>query len=221
MQQLNAVLSYVACTCCRRVELSRHFGLTRNGTCRACDVCRGEAEVAAVDPDTARKLLKLVKTARCKGFFEISTLARVFTGSSKQKKLKTLPWFGNFAEYSSEDLGLWLQQLVARGLLAVNTSSRFRVPTVTSEGLIFCLTGVEELSDEMRSLYTAVQKYRARKARAGKMAAWKIFPDSLFKSLMLRMPTTREELEETKGWGKREVREYGDDILSMISAASH
>merc|ERR1712099_8115 len=129
---------------------------------------------------------QLTNQARSRGLFELSTLAEMFAGSATQMMVRTLPWFGKLSEHSSDEIFAWLEQLIARGLLAVNTSSRFRVPTLTSKGYLFLLTGVEELGDlgdKMTSLCTEIQKYRILKAKESNKRPYDVISMSNFQFL--------------------------------------
>lgn len=69
---------------------------------------------------------------------------------------------------------------------------------------------------EKRVLEILKQKRREIAQREGK-ELFKIFHNSVLEATAEALPKTKEELAEIRGWGKKKIEKYGDEIIAIIN----
>lgn len=72
-------------------------------------------------------------------------------------------------------------------------------------------------TDDNAQIYEALKKYRLETAKKENIKAYWVFTNEELNSLIEKMPKTKEELLQIKGFGQKKVEKYGDDILAILN----
>jgi ATP-dependent DNA helicase RecQ len=74
-----------------------------------------------------------------------------------------------------------------------------------------------EWDEEQTALRERLREYRRATSTAEGIPAYRVFPDATLDDLVLRRPSTYDELLACAGIGPTKLERYGDDILGVIS----
>jgi len=77
------------------------------------------------------------------------------------------------------------------------------------------LASVEEETNH-QELYRSLLSWRSEKAKELKVADQKIFPHKVIMELSKKLPTSKKELQEIKGVGKKIIENFGAEIITII-----
>ena len=246
--RLEKMVEYGAATTCRRRLLLEYFGEIRQGeNCAACDVCLIDApaghktggmpedkEAAQFDgTEIAQKVLSAV--VRTGGRFGAAHIVGVLRGSRSRRVLELghdkLTVHGIAREMASEELRDLVDQLVAKGLLAVATGE---YPTlyVTETGkkflknrdtvtLVRSSIGRNEQNvpaDAANAdLYEKLRVVRRKLAGDQGIPAYMVFSNATLRDMASHMPQTRDAMLNIRGIGPTKYSQFGDHFLSVIA----
>ncbi len=93
-------------------------------------------------------------------------------------------------------------------LLKYQIESRYIEPIITLE---------EEMKNDDLEIKENLKKYRLQKSREENNKPYIIFNDRTLDELIIKKPTTKEELLNIEGVGQYRVQKYGEDILNIIN----
>ncbi len=71
-----------------------------------------------------------------------------------------------------------------------------------------------------REVFELLRAWRADTARTASVPAYVVFPDATLTGIAQARPSTLEELMAVNGVGLKKLEQYGDDVLTIVAAAS-
>ncbi len=222
-------------------------GVEACGVCRDAEA-RAAAGTADEDRTTdALKVLSCVARLQCQGRLQgRARVSAVLTGSRSvdilDRGLDRLSTYGLLASVGTAGVDRLVDVLVDRGLLAFTAEER-PVLYLTEEGSAY-LQSREPLmlAPGARGASAApgapgrgrafgsgggpvdealFQRLRdVRRELAGDSPAYVVATNACLEEICRRRPTTREELLEVPGMGRRKVERYGDELLEAVRQAA-
>jgi len=237
VDQMRAIASSAIC---RHRALSEHFGQAyARDDCGACDVCLGEAELAADSTTIARKILSAVaRTGQRSGAAHV---ADVLCGRATQRVVERghdrLSTFGILSECRRMEVLSYIDQLVALGVLE-RGADKYQLITFGRSGRRVmrgeegvALRAVQGRSrrgagqpqplgpDEMR-VFERLRTLRKREADRRGVAPFVIFNDATLRMLASVRPSSPERFLRIHGIGRRKAEEFGERFLAEIRAGA-
>jgi len=239
---LDAMLALCETVECRRVQLLAYFG-EASAACGNCDTCLSPPE--SVDGTVpAQKLLStVVRLQRERNQkFGAGQLIDILLGKRtprvEQNKHDELSTFGIGSELSEPEWRGVVRQLLAQGLLAVNTDG-FGTLIIT-EASALVLSGARgvslrkeperqakrstrtikagsDLAPEAASRFEVLRAWRAAEAKEQGVPAYVVFHDATLREIATGRPTTLAGLSTMSGVGEAKLEKYGDKILEAIA----
>ncbi len=76
----------------------------------------------------------------------------------------------------------------------------------------------DDLNSKEKQIYSYLNQWRNEKSEALKLKKFMICHNSELIDLAMFKPTTLDELQQIKGFGKQKAARFGDDILSILNA---
>ncbi len=246
LEKLNQMMAYGAATQCRRVFLLEYFGEYHpSGNCGGCDYCRDQKTNRVIpeepgDPLLAIKILSGV--ARLKGRFGLGMAVRMLAGSKEKAmgkfRLDRLSTYGLLSGFNQEQIGKWVQELMARGFIRQDLTElgekSYRVLVLTPQGLeamkkrekislspVPSPKKVEEIRparDYQRDLFDQLRRLRADLARIQGLPPYCIFQDRTLREMASRIPDTPEKMRSIVGVGEVTFKKYGNRFLEVIAS---
>ncbi|OZI67187.1 DNA helicase RecQ [Bordetella genomosp. 11] len=245
-QQLDAMLGLCETVECRRVRLLAYFG-QQITACGNCDVCLDppqawDGTVAAQKVLSAVYRLWKERGQRYGAGHIIDILRGKTTDRVNQYGHHTLSVFGVGADLSDSAWRGVLRQLLAQGLLTVDTEGygtlalteasrdvlkgerqlmlRRESPKAARAGKSAGTRSrapVAELPADAQPVFEALRAWRAGVARNHGVPAYVIFHDATLREIALARPETADELGGISGVGARKLEAYGDEILECVA----
>ncbi|CAN5316357.1 DNA helicase RecQ [soil metagenome] len=239
-QHLDAMLALCETVECRRVQLLGYFGQTSE-PCGNCDTCLSPPE--SFDGTVpAQKLLSTVvrlwreKNQRFGAGHLIDVLLGRDTERIRQHGHAELKTYGIGTELSDQEWRGVVRQLLAQGLLAVNSDGYGTlVITDASAGVLDGSRpvmlrrevarpvkapkskGAAELPEGARPLFERLREWRAGVAREQGMPAYIVFGDATLRGIALTQPTTLAALGTISGVGEKKLESYGAGVLAVVN----
>jgi ATP-dependent DNA helicase RecQ len=241
-QHLDAMLALCETVTCRRVQLLNYFGQASQ-PCGNCDTC-------LVPPESwdgtvaAQKLLStVVRLHRERGQrYGAGHLIDILLGREndrvRQFRHDELTTFGIGTELSEQEWRGVVRQLLAQGLLAVNSDGYGTLvitdasAEVLGGGRTVSLrreperavkaakrTAGAELPEAARPLFEQLREWRAGVAREQGVPAYIVFGDATLRGIALTRPATLDELATISGVGEKKLESYGEGVLEVVAAA--
>jgi ATP-dependent DNA helicase RecQ len=239
-QHLDAMLALCETVECRRVQLLGYFGQTST-PCGNCDTCLSPPESWDGTVPAQKLLSTVVRLWREKHQrFGAGHLIDVLLGRDTER-IRTnghdaLTTFGIGTELSDQEWRGVVRQLLAQGLLAVNTDGYGTLvitdasAEVLSGGRIVMLRreivrptraakskGGAELPVEAQPLFEALRAWRAAVARDQGVPAYIVFGDATLRGIALTRPGTIAELGTISGVGEKKLESYGAGVLAVVA----
>lgn len=81
-------------------------------------------------------------------------------------------------------------------------------------------TPQEGLSDAQRLFYQRMREWRAGKAEEQGVPVFIVATNKLMRAIAIKMPVTLEALKDIKGFGKKKLERYGNEIVEMARTFS-
>jgi len=240
-QHLDAMLALCETVTCRRVQLLRYFG-QESVACGNCDTCLSPPE-SWDGTVPAQKLLSTVvrlwreKNQRFGAGHLIDVLLGRETDRIRQHGHSELTTYGIGTDLSEQEWRGVVRQLLAQGLLAVNTDGYGTLvitdasAEVLSGGRTVSLrrevlrptkaakrtAAGAELPEAARPLFEKLREWRAGVSRAQGMPAYIVFGDATLRGIALTQPTTLAELGTVSGVGEKKLESYGAGVLAVVA----
>ena len=242
LARLNDLWGFACGVVCRHRFLVEHFGgeWTHGENCGACDVCLGELESEPEAVVVAQKILSCV--VHCRQSFGAAHVTNVLRGS-KNAKLTQLghdqfTTFGLLQERSQSEVRSYIDQLVAKGLLAV-APGQYPTLGMTREG-VAVMKGEEQVElfrppapkkkaarsrpapilddpELDQDLVERLRGLRRRLARERGVPPYLLFNDRTLVDLAGKRPTTESELLAVDGIGAKKAADLGELLFDCIS----
>jgi ATP-dependent DNA helicase RecQ len=242
-QKLDALLGYCETTRCRRQVLLAYFGDTLETPCGNCDTCLSPA-VTFDGTEAARKALSCVYRTgeRFGAGHVIDVLLGAETERMRELGHDSLSVYGIGKEFSRTEWRSILRQLVATGLLVVDTAGHGgmhlgpdcravlrgekRIELRREEGRkrktaaerAAKRAGAAGLGDDAgdRALFEALRARRATLAKAQGVPPYVIFHDTTLIEIARRKPRSLADLAGITGIGQAKLERYGQIFIGVV-----
>jgi ATP-dependent DNA helicase RecQ len=239
---LDAMLALCETVECRRVQLLAYFGETST-PCGNCDTCLAPPEAWDGTVPAQKLLSTVVRLARERNQkFGAGQLVDILLGRMTaritQNRHDSLSTFGIGSELTEQEWRGVVRQLLAQGLLAVNSDGFGTL--VTTEASSAVLTGsravmlrreperparaskarrvaIADLPQEQVPVFDALRAWRAAEAKEQGVPAYVVFHDATLREIAAGKPTTLDQLGTMTGVGANKLAKYGDAILEVLS----
>ncbi len=241
---LDAMLALCETVQCRRMQLLAYFGETST-PCGNCDTCLTPPE-SWDGTIPAQKLLSTVvrlqreRNQRFGAGHLIDILLGRQTPRVDQYGHDELSTFGIGTELSEAEWRGVVRQLLAQGLLAVNSDGFGTL--VLTEASAAVLAGerrvdlrrepertsgraarktksvVADLPAEAQELFEALRAWRAAEAKEQGVPAYVVFHDATLRELAVGRPSSLEGLGTVTGVGEAKLAKYGESLLEVLAA---
>ena len=240
---LDAMLALCETVQCRRMQLLAYFGETST-PCGNCDTCLSPPE--SVDGTVpAQKLLStIVRLERERGQrFGAGHLIDILLGKSTprivQNRHDEISTFGIGTDMSDQDWRGVVRQLLAPGLLAVNSDGygTLVITPLSAEVLSGARqvslrkeverppkrsaksrVAVANLPAEAVSVFDALRAWRASEAKEQGVPAYVIFHDATLREVATLRPASLEQLGTVTGVGETKLAKYGQGLLDVLAS---
>jgi ATP-dependent DNA helicase RecQ len=239
-QHLDAMLALCETISCRRVQLLRYFGQDSE-PCGNCDTCLSPPE-SWDGTVPAQKLLSTVvrlwreKNQRFGAGHLIDVLLGRDTERIRSNRHSDLATYGIGTELGEQEWRGVVRQLLAQGLLAVNTDGYGTLvitdasAEVLSGGRTVMLrrevaraprakksSAGAELPEAARPLFERLREWRAGVAREQGVPAYIVFGDATLRGIALTQPSSLAELGGISGVGEKKLESFGAGVLAVVA----
>ncbi|HEY3297375.1 MAG TPA: DNA helicase RecQ [Armatimonadota bacterium] len=240
--KLNALLGFCETAVCRRRVLLEYFGNELAEPCGNCDTCLEPVETWDGTTAAKKAIFCVFQTGQR---FGVTHLVDILTGKDTEriKKLNhdTLSAYGKGTELSPAEWSSVFRQLVAMGLLSVDTE-QYGGLTLTPESQEVMKNGltVNLRKDPLprrakkrkergkldsttsgpndEALWDALRALRTSLARESGVPPYVIFHDSTLTQMVELRPSNPEEFAGILGVGERKLARYGEAFLEILNA---
>jgi ATP-dependent DNA helicase RecQ len=244
-QKLNALLGYCETAACRRQVLLNYFGEEMPAPCGNCDTCLEPVETWDGTAAARKALFSSYQTGQRFGASYLADLLTGSdTPRVRQFGHDRVSAFGGGKELSGKEWVSIFRQLVALGHLTVDAegkgsllltpsgmavlqqqaSVRLRKDPLPTRGArekktrLKPSTVIAEISDPRdRALWEALRALRLAIAHEENVPSFVIFHDSTLREILLRRPTTLEEMALISGIGEHKLAHYGPQFLEALT----
>ncbi len=243
--KLDALLGYCEAATCRRVVLLDYFG-ERTGPCGNCDTCLVPPVLWDGTVAAQKFLSGVIRTGQRFGAGHVIDL---LVGRSTERMTALehdqLPTFGVGADLDEQAWRGVARQLVAQGLLTVDSSAYgalrvtpaaqpvlrgelrldLRRPTPRPAGRASggrrrrggsAQTAGASLAGADAGLFESLRTERKSIADEQGVPAYVVFHDATLREIATRRPVTVEQLLEVPGIGAAKAERYGERILAVV-----
>ncbi|MFP7834848.1 DNA helicase RecQ [Marisediminicola sp. LYQ134] len=240
---LDAMLALCETVECRRMQLLAYFG-EKSTPCGNCDTCLSPPE--SVDGTVpAQKLLStIVRLQRERNQkFGAGQLIDILLGNSTprvvQNKHDELSTFGIGTELSEQEWRGVVRQLLAQGLLAVNSDGYGTLVITDDSAAVLAgqrpvklrreperqarrssraVKAGADLAPAALPVFDKLRAWRATEAKEQGVPAYVIFHDATLREIATGLPTTLAQLGTMSGVGESKLEKYGAGILEVLAA---
>lgn len=243
---LDAMLALCETVACRRVQLLAYFG-EASEPCGNCDTCLSPPESWDGTIPAQKLLSTVVRLARERNQkFGAGQIIDILLGRSTaritQNRHEELSTYGIGAELSEQEWRGVVRQLLAQGLLAVNSDGFGTL--VTTEASASVLGGsrsvplrrelerpakatrsrrtgaaAADLPAEAVSVFEKLRAWRAAESKEQGVPAYVIFHDATLREIATGSPASIEQLGTMSGIGANKLAKYGEAILAVLGQA--
>jgi ATP-dependent DNA helicase RecQ len=239
-QKLEALLGYCETVRCRRQVLLEYFGETLERPCGNCDTCL-EPVQGFDGTEAAQKLLSAIyRTGQRWGAGHvIDVLTGTQTEKTDRQRHETLTVWGIGKDLSREDWRSITRQLIAHGLIALDTeghgtlrlTDRVR-PVLRGEERLTLRRDPRTKGGRKRgsgapraaladpaaeALFQALKAWRKETAAAQGVPPYVIFHDSTLAAIAEAQPTTQSALATLPGVGASKLERYAHGVLAVVA----
>ena len=239
---LDAMLALCETVQCRRMQLLAYFG-EASTACGNCDTCLTPPESWDGTVPAQKLLSTVVRLQRERDQkFGAGHLVDILLGKQTprvdQYGHDSLSTFGIGTELGEQEWRGVVRQLLAQGLLAVNSDGfGTMVITEASAGVLAgtrpvrlrrepertatraarkAKSVVADLPAEAQSRFEALRNWRAAQAKEQGVPAYVIFHDATLRELATRVPSSIEALGTVTGVGESKLAKYGEQLLGVL-----
>jgi ATP-dependent DNA helicase RecQ len=241
-QHLDAMLALCETIQCRRVQLLAYFG-EQSTACGNCDTCLNPPEGWDGTVPAQKLLSTVVRLQRERGQkFGAQHIIDIVLGKRNTRVETqghdTIATFGIGSELSEQEWRGVVRQLLAQGLLGVNSDGYGTlVLTDLSAGVLDGSRRVTlrrepervarvkksavaaSLPGEAVPLFERLREWRAGVARAQEVPAYIVFGDATLRGIALSRPESLDELAGISGVGEKKLELYGEQLLEVVGSA--
>ncbi|WP_019605719.1 DNA helicase RecQ [Teredinibacter turnerae] len=234
--RLNAMLGLCEVTGCRRQVLLRYFGDEMPEPCGNCDNCDSPPDTWDAT-EAVRKALSCVYRSGQR--FGASHVIAILRGSDNEK-IRTcghnhLSTYGIGKELSADEWRSVFRQLIASGLLAVDTAGYGALqlteqcrPILRNEQTIALRRDkptqtrtaqrkpAQDIDDAQIPLWNALRRVRKELADEHGVPPYVIFHDATLKDMLEKFPLSEWEMLSVTGVGDRKMAQFGEAFLDVF-----
>ncbi|SMF21339.1 ATP-dependent DNA helicase RecQ [Alteromonadaceae bacterium Bs31] len=236
MQRMNTMFGLCEITTCRRQVLLRYFGDELKEPCGNCDNCLHPPDTWDASEAVQMALSSVYRSGQRFGAGQVIDILRgADTEKVRQFNHNQLSTYGIGAKLSTNEWRSIFRQLVARGLLNVDTQGYGTLQL--SEACRAILRGDEKIflrrditvkkSEPVRKrvfdidegdipLWNALRQRRKELAEEHGVPPYVIFHDATLKEMIIKQPLNDEELLDISGIGDRKLEQFGEAFLEVI-----
>lgn len=219
--KIDSMIQFVYTEDCRFKFILDYFGEdVKNYKCGKCDSCTGGGKIPDATTDYLKEII-FQTIDDSPGSLSENMLINILTGGEKAMKFSKLPTFGSCSNYSTGDLRVVLQNLIAQGLINKNKGSGRS------------LNLKEELEREIRKqksetaknspddyetnleLFNLLRSARTRIAKRFLQSGMLICPDDILREVAIQRPATEREILAIKGFTQRMFNKAGMEFLEI------
>jgi ATP-dependent DNA helicase RecQ len=240
-QHLDAMLALCETLQCRRVQLLNYFG-EKSNPCGNCDTCLNPPEGWDGTIPAQKLLSTVVRLQRERGQkFGAQHIVDILLGKRntrvEQQGHDSLTTFGIGGELSEQEWRGVVRQLLAQGLLGVNSDGYGTlILTDASAGVLDGSHKVHlrreperavraakkssvaaTLPGEAVPLFEKLREWRAGVAKEQAVPAYIVFGDATLRGIALTKPATLDELSVISGVGEKKLEAYGSQLLEVVA----
>jgi ATP-dependent DNA helicase RecQ len=240
-QHLDAMLALCETLQCRRVQLLKYFG-EKSAPCGNCDTCLNPPEGWDGTIPAQKLLSTVVRLQRERGQkFGAQHIVDILLGKRntrvEQQGHDSLTTFGIGGELSEQEWRGVVRQLLAQGLLGVNSDGYGTlILTDSSAGVLDGSHKVHlrreperavraakkssvaaTLPGEAVPLFEKLREWRAGVAKEQSVPAYIVFGDATLRGIALTKPSTLDELSVISGVGEKKLEAYGAQLLEVVA----
>ncbi|WP_442637587.1 DNA helicase RecQ [Rossellomorea marisflavi] len=227
MQKLREMIDFAHTESCLQQYILTYFGEKGDARCGKCSNCLDDREQEDV---TVKAQMVLSCMLRMNERFGTSLIAGVLTGS-KNKKIKDwrfdqLSTYGLMKDQSQKDVSLFIEYLIAEGVIAVEGGS-YPILKVSSKGKEVLLGQRSILRKIQKTMVRVIQKedpvfeslrqIRKELAESAGVPPFVIFSDKTLHDMSDKRPKSRDEFLDVSGVGQNKLVKYGDAFLKGIA----
>ncbi len=239
---LDAMLALCETVQCRRMQLLAYFGETST-PCGNCDTCLNPPESWDGTIPAQKLLSTIVRLQRERNQkFGAGHLVDILLGRQTSRVDQyghdALSTFGIGTELSEAEWRGVVRQLLAQGLLAVNSDGfGTLVITEASAGVLDGSRRVDlrreperaprparrsrsagvDLPEALQPVFESLRAWRASAAKEQGVPAYVIFHDATLRELAQRHPSSLGELSTVTGVGESKLAKYGEQLLEVLA----
>ena len=243
---LDAMLALCETVECRRMQLLAYFGET-SGPCGNCDTCLSPPESWDGTVPVQKLLSTVVRLWRDhQQRFGAGHIIDILLGKSTPRTIQhghdSLSTFGIGGELAEQEWRGVVRQLLAQGLLAVNSDGYGTL--VITEKSASALDGsrrvmlrrepsrparvarsakksaaTADLSIDALALFERLRSWRAGVAREQAVPAYIVFGDATLRVIAITRPGSLVELAGISGVGEKKLDSYGAQLLDVVAAS--
>jgi ATP-dependent DNA helicase RecQ len=243
---LDAMLALCETVECRRVQLLAYFG-EESTPCGNCDTCLAPPESWDGTVPAQKLLSTVVRLQRERNQkFGAGQIIDILLGKETTRVLQndheTLSTFGIGTELNEAEWRGVVRQLLAQGLLGVN-SDGFGTLVLTdvsasilggerhvmlrrepirvsakSRGSKANRTALADLTPEAVTVFESLRAWRAAESKEQGVPAYVIFHDATLREIATSGPSTLDQLGTITGIGESKLAKYGEQLLATLSA---
>ena len=241
-QHLDAMLALCETVECRRVQLLNYFGQS-SAPCGNCDTCLAPPEAWDGTVPAQKLLSTIVRLQRERNQrFGAGHLIDILLGREteriRQQRHDELRTYGIGAELSEQEWRGVVRQLLAQGLLAVNSDGYGTLVITDASAAVLDgsrtvklrreperavkkakRTAGAELPETAQPLFERLRAWRAEVAREQGVPAYIVFGDATLRGIALTEPATLEQLATVSGVGEKKLEAYGEAVLAVVAEA--
>ena len=243
---LDAMLALCETVECRRMQLLAYFGET-SGPCGNCDTCLSPPESWDGTVPVQKLLSTVVRLWRDhQQRFGAGHIIDILLGKSTPRTIQhghdSLSTFGIGGELAEQEWRGVVRQLLAQGLLAVNSDGYGTL--VITEKSASALDGsrrvmlrreqprparvarpakksaaTADLSIDALALFERLRSWRAGVAREQAVPAYIVFGDATLRVIAITRPGSLVELARISGVGEKKLDSYGAQLLDLVATS--
>jgi ATP-dependent DNA helicase RecQ len=242
-QHLDAMLALCETVECRRVQLLNYFGQS-SAPCGNCDTCLAPPEAWDGTVPAQKLLSTIVRLQRERNQrFGAGHLIDILLGREteriRQQRHDELRTYGIGAELSEQEWRGVVRQLLAQGLLAVNSDGYGTLVITDASAAVLDgsrtvklrreperavkkakRTAGAELPETAQPLFERLRAWRAEVAREQGVPAYIVFGDATLRGIALTEPATLEQLATISGVGEKKLEAYGEAVLAVVAESA-
>lgn len=237
-RRLHAMIDYCKTGECLRNFILKYFGEKPKENCGHCSRCLTECAKADVT-DIAVLAFRTIKIVN--EHFGMSVIADILKGSRSksviERKLDKVPTYGRLSFESAKHIKSMLARYMADGYLRREgepypvlkltekaqevldgTRKVMSIASAASDVIEDTITEKKVKIKNKGAFFEILRKLRREIASEEKVPPFVIFSDATLTDMLIKMPTTEDELAKVKGVGAFKLKKYGKRFIELLKS---